>query len=63
MKNCPFCGSPFNENNISTIWIEVEYSSSYFCDNCYCQMLGHGRPTEKEAIKSLKQNWNTRIER
>ena len=60
MEACPFCGTPFDESNISTIWVEVEYGSSYFCDGCYCQMLGHGRPTKEEAVKSLKQCWNTR---
>lgn len=61
MSKCPFCGAPFNESNIMTLWIEVEYSSSYYCDGCYCQMLGHGRPTEEEAVDSLKLCWNNRI--
>ena len=60
LKPCPFCGAPFNELNIGTLWIEVDYVSDYCCDGCYCQMLGHGRPTKEEAVKSLKQCWNTR---
>lgn len=60
METCPFCGTPFDESNIDTLWIEVDYVSGYCCDGCYCQMLGHGKPTKEEAVKSLKQRWNIR---
>lgn len=60
LSKCPFCGTPFDESNISTQWIEVDYVAGYDCPGCYCQMIGNGRPTKEEAVKSLKQCWNTR---
>lgn len=60
MEACPFCRTPFDESNMDTRWVKVGYVSRYRCDGCYCQMLGEGKPIKGEAVKSLKQCWNTR---
>ena len=59
-KPCPFCGTPFNESNVSTSWIEVDYVAGYDCSGCYCQMISNGRLTKEEAIADLQMRWNTR---
>ena len=59
-SQCPFCGTPFDESRVSTVWIEVDYVAGYDCPGCYCQMIGNGRLTKEEAIAALKMRWNRR---
>ena len=59
-SQCPFCGTPFDESRVSTVWIEVDYVAGYDCPGCYCQMIGNGRLTKEEAIADLKMRWNRR---
>ena len=60
METCPFCGTPFDESNIDTLWIKVNYIAGYGCPGCYCQMISNGRLTKEGAIANLKMRWNRR---